>query len=77
MSSGRQQRVGSHGAQPIRDSECAIEAAAEASVAQRGGLVHDHVRRGLEDGIADGPGVMQVQRDRPRAEGVHSVRASG
>jgi hypothetical protein len=69
LARGREQRVRALGAQAVRLGERAVEAAAEARVRERGGLVDDRVGRAVEHGPPDGARVEQVERDGRGAEG--------
>jgi hypothetical protein len=68
LARGGQQRVGALCPKPVGLGEAAVEMLEVAQIRQGGRLMDDRLGLGLEDGLAHGTRVEQVERDRLRPE---------
>ncbi len=74
---GGQERVGALDSEPVRLRERPVQVLGELHVRQGGRLVDDRVRLGLEDCLAHGIRVEQVEHDGFRAERTNSICVFG
>ena len=77
LARGGEQRVGALGPKPVGLREAAVEVLEVAQIGQSGRLVDDRVGLGLEDGLAHGARVEQIERDRLRPERPHALGVAG
>ena len=74
---GREQRIRALGTKPVRLGEAPVEMSEVAQAGQRRRLVDDRLRLGIDNGLAHGFGIEQVQYDRLRSERVQTLGPLG
>jgi hypothetical protein len=72
-----EQRVRAPGAQLVGRREPSVEVPEVLHLLERGRLVNDRIGLGTQNGLADGPGVEQVELDRLRTERPDPIGTTG